>query len=358
MPTPAERLDSLAKPPGSLGLLEHWAAVLCNAQGTLVPTADPATVLVFTADHGIKAADGALSPFPPSVTQAVFRALAAGISGTAVLAESVGAHLTVVDVGIAGDVSNVRAAADRRIAVTHAKVAHGTADCRGLAAMSESLLTRAMQSGADCIAEEVAQRNIKVVAVGEVGIGNTTVAAAVLSSLLGVDAAECCGRGTGLDDAGLEHKIATVRAACALHTAEIAAQGLSPAMSAAHAREVLRRLGGLELAAMCGAFVEAARRGLVAVVDGFISAVAALCAVRIDPACRKSMCFATALAEEPSSAGGGALLAEALDAAPALSMGLRLGESSGATLALPLLRSAAAVVGKMGTLQEALALGN
>ena len=133
-------------------------------------------------------------------------------------------------------------------------------------------------------------------------------------ALLGVDAAECCGRGTGLDDAGLAHKIATVRAACALHAAEIAAAGLSRDDAddggAAHAREVLRRLGGLEIAAMCGAYLEAARRGVVAVVDGFISAVAALCAARLAPSCRASMCFATALAEEPSSRRGGELLAE------------------------------------------------
>ena len=138
--TPAERLDSLAKPPGSLGLLEEWAAVLCAAQGTLAPAADPATVFVFAADHGVKAADGALSPFPSSVSQAVFRALAAGISGTAVLAESVGAHLTVVDVGLDGDVRGVHAAAGRRIAVTHAKVARGTADCRRAPAMTEAQL--------------------------------------------------------------------------------------------------------------------------------------------------------------------------------------------------------------------------
>ena len=249
--------------------------MLCDAQDTLTPAVDPATVLVFTADHGVKTADGALSPFPSSVSQAVFRALAAGISGTAVLADSVGAHLTVVDVGIDGDVSGVRAASGRRIAVTHAKVARGTADCRRGPAMTEEQLARALQVGADCVADELAQRGTKVVAIDEVGIGNMTAAAAALCALLGVDAAECCGRGTGLDDAGLAHKVATVRAACALHAAELAAAGLSPEDegAAAHAREVLRRLGGLELAAMCSAYVEAARCGVVAVVGWFFSAV-------------------------------------------------------------------------------------
>ena len=350
----ASHLASLAKPPESLGLLETWAQVLCIAQNTLKPQADPGTVLVFTADHGIKKADDALSPFPAIVSQAVFRALAAGISGTAILARSVGAHLTVIDAGIDGDVSEV-SGKDTSISVRHAKVAHGTADCRSAPAMDDSMLVSALKLGSDCVADEVSQRGAKVVAIGEVGIGNTTSAAALLSALTGADAAECCGRGTGLDDAGLVHKVTTVRAVCALHAPDIAARGQGDA--AEQAREALRRVGGLELAAMCGAYIEASRLGVVAVVDGFISAVAALCAVRIQPACRKTMVFATALAEEPTSARGGELLAAALGAEAALSMGLRLGEASGGALSLPLLRAAAAIVGQMGTLEDALALG-
>ena len=122
------------------------------------------------------------------------------------------------------------------------------------------------------------------------------------------------------------------------------------------AREALRCLGGLELAAMAGAYMEAARLGVVAVVDGSISAAAALCAVRMDPHCRRAMIFATALAEEPQAERGGDILEKALNATPALHMRLRLGEGSGAALALPLLRSAAAIVTEMGTLQEAMAL--
>ena len=350
-PTARERLASLAKPPGSLGTLEDWAAVLCAAQQTLRPAADPASVLVFCGDHGVKKADDGLSPFPPSVSQAVFRALAAGVSATAVLARAAGAHLTVVDVGLDGDVRDARARAGARVAVRHAKVARGTADMRAAAAMDEGAFERALQAGRDCVAGEVAARGARVVAIGEAGIGNTTAAAAVLCALSRADPAECVGRGTGLDDVGVRRKAQAVRDACAFHAAAL------PDAPAARAREALRRLGGLELAAMAGAYEAAARAGVVAVVDGFISAVAALCAARMHPACRATMVFATGLAEEPSSRRGGELLEAALDAKPALAMGLRLGEASGAALALPLLRAAAAVVAEMGTLEEVLSLG-
>ena len=342
--TPQERLDDLAKPPGSLGVLEEWAIALATAQKTNVPTADPATVIVFTADHGVQKADTALSPFPPSVSQAVFRALAAGISGTATIARSVGAHLAVVDVGIAGDVSKVCNAAGHKISVRHAKVAEGTADFRSSAAMDEDQFKRALQVGIDCVADEVATRDVKVLAIGEVGIGNTTAAAAVLTFV--DDAAECCGR-TGLDDAGLEHKVDVAR--MRFHFDPIKACG----DEAARAR--MPSPGGWN-----GGHVRVYRRRRdgVAVVDGFISAVSALAAARIEPACRATMVFATALAEEPTAAKGGELLESALAAKPALSMGLRLGEGSGAALALPVLRSAAAIIGQMGTLRAAMELGD
>ena len=220
--TPQERLDSLAKPPGSLGTLEEWAIALATAQKTNAPAAEPATIAIFAADHGVKKADDSLSPFPASVSQAVFRALCAGISGTATIAQSVGAHLTVVDAGIAGNVSRVAGAAGRQISVRHAKVAEGTMDFRSGAAMDEEQFQRALQVGIDCVADEVEQRGVKVMAIGEVGIGNTTSAAALLALITRADAAECCGRGTGLDDAGLAHKVDVVRQIVDEHKACVA----------------------------------------------------------------------------------------------------------------------------------------
>mmetsp|Transcript_32020 Transcript_32020/g.91922 ORF Transcript_32020/g.91922 Transcript_32020/m.91922 type:complete len:365 (-) Transcript_32020:40-1134(-) len=353
-----ERLASLAKPPGSLGVLEDWAATLCEVQQTLAPEAEPASVLVFCADHGCKKADDALSPYPRAVTQAVFRSLAAGISGTAVLARSAGASLTVVDVGIDGDVDEVKGAS-ASIAVHSRKVALGTADLRQEPAMSEAMLVDALKAGTETVAAE-AERGARVVCIGEVGIGNTTAAAALLAALTGADAAECCGRGTGLDDDGLAHKTRTVEQALAVHRHAVApARGSSASQDQLRmqAREALRCLGGLEVAAMAGTYMEAARLGIVAIVDGSISAVAALCACRMDPPCRRAMLFAHALAEEPSAGRGGEILEQSLGATPAIRMGLRLGEGSGAALALPMVRAAAAIVREMGTLQDALALG-
>ena len=350
-----EALAAKAKPAGSLGLLEEWAAVLCTVQQTLAPVAEPQSVLVFCGDHGVKRADQSLSPFPPSVSQAVFRSLCAGISATAVLARTAGAHLAVVDVGLDGDVSDQRADANHSISVLHQKVACGTADFRTAPAMDEAELSRAIEVGRSAVAGEVSARQARVVAVGEVGIGNTTAAAALLASLTGASPADCCGRGTGLDDGGLRHKEETVARACEAHSEPLRSAG--PLCGASRAREALRRVGGLELAAMTGAFLEAEERGVAAVVDGFISGVAALCAVRMRPSCRSHLLFATALQEEPSAVRGGEVLAEALGATPALGMGLRLGEGSGAALALPMVRAAASIVAEMGTLQQALALG-
>jgi nicotinate-nucleotide--dimethylbenzimidazole phosphoribosyltransferase len=349
-----ERLASLAKPPGSLGTLEDWAATMCEVQESMAPAAEPASVLVFCGDHGCKKADSALSPFPPAVTQAIFRSLAAGISGTAVLARSAGAGLTLVDVGIDGEVSQVKGSSSD-IKVRHQKVCCGTADLRVGPAMDEDALAAALSVGREALAAEAAC-GIRVVCIGEVGIGNTTSSAALLAALTGADAAECCGRGTGLDDDGLAHKTLTVRKALAVHQHAVATTQPSEEEVRLQAREALRCMGGLELAAMAGAYMEAARLGIVAVVDGSISAVAALCAVRMDPPCRRAMIFATALAEEPQAGRGGEILEEALNATPALRMGLRLGEGSGAALVLPLLRAAASIVQEMGTLQEAMAL--
>jgi nicotinate-nucleotide--dimethylbenzimidazole phosphoribosyltransferase len=355
-----ERLASLAKPPGSLGVLEDWATTLCEVQETLNPEAEPATVLVFCADHGCKKADDSLSPYPRAVTQAVFRSLAAGISGTAVLARTAGAALAVVDVGIDGDLSCVKGAAEASPAITvrSHKVAMGTADLRHGPAMDEQMIADALKAGAAVVAAEH-KRGVRVVCVGEVGIGNTTSSSALLAALTGKSASECCGRGTGLDDAGLAHKISTVEQALAVHKHAVAAapgSNASPEELQVQAREALRCLGGLEIAAMAGAYMEASQRKMVAVVDGSISAVAALCACRMYPSCRRAMLFATALAEEPSAGRGGEILEQALDATPALHMGMRLGEGSGAALALPMVRAAAAIVKEMGTLQDALAL--
>ena len=178
-------------------------------------------------------------------------------------------------------------------------------------------------------------------------VGNTTSAAAMLAALTDASPSDCCGRGTGLDDAGVAGKIEIVTRALERH-----ADAMSCAVAPERARRVLAALGGLEIAAMVGAYLEASERGCVAVVDGFISSIAALCAASIEPSCRDAMVLATVSGER-----GGVRVAAALGRErPALDMGLRLGEGSGAALALPLLRAAADLVTKMATLDEAMQL--
>ena len=162
-----EKLASLAKPPGALGTLEAFAVTLCHQQETLTPAASPACVLVFCADHGVKAAEASLSPFPPSVTQSIFKALAAGVAGAAVLAASAGATCTAVDVGIAGDVSST-VAADGCF-VRHDKLALGTSNMLEADAMDEALCARAIAAGRAAVSAEISERGAKVIAVGEVG---------------------------------------------------------------------------------------------------------------------------------------------------------------------------------------------
>ncbi|KAH8056409.1 phosphoribosyltransferase [Aureococcus anophagefferens] len=293
-----ERLAALAKPPGSLGVLEDWAITLCVAQRTLAPTAEPATVVVFAGDHGAKLADESLSPYPASATQAVFRALAAGVSCTATLTRAANAQLVVVDVGVAGDLSRVEGVGD--VVVEHRKVARGTADFRSGDAMDDDALAAALRAGGDALTAAAARRCAPPLA------RSASATRRPRRPARGAD-----GRGRrgvlrprhGLDDQGSRTRSTPCDAA--FHGA-----GLAP-------REALRRLGGFEIAAMVGAYAAARAAGVVTLVDGSISAVAALCARKMFPESRDRMLFAAALAEEPGAAAGGAILARELAAKPA-----------------------------------------
>ena len=351
------RVASLAKPPASLGTLEAWYVTLCAVQETLEPAAGPACAVVFVGDHGLMK-DSPLSPYPQSATQTMFKALAGGVSCAAVLTRSVGASLVVVDVGIDGDVSNAPAA--NGVEVIHAKVARGTTAFPSPAMTSHvhytcddgddhshshthehkcdghgPCLDAALLVGRDRVAA-AASGGARIVCIGEVGVGNDVAAACLLALLTGSDAKTCCRAG---------HQIDTVQT---IVDAVRAGSGMCPGIEwpGGLARESLRCVGGLELAAMVGAFVVAPSHGVVTVVDGFVSGVCALCATRINPACRANMLFATSLCPP---------LAEALGARTVLDANLSHGEGYAAVLALPLLRAAAALPGA-ATLEEAVAL--
>ncbi len=265
-PSEAHRREALArqaaltKPPGALGALESLAVTLAALQGRARPAVERVRIVVFAADHGV--AEEGVSAFPPSVTVEMVRNFARGGAAVNVLARTLGAGLEVINLGTRGDPGPLPEVLDRRIAP-------GTANFRRAPAMTESQLAAALAAGAEAAARAHAD-GVELFIGGEMGIGNTTSAAAVACALLGVAGAEMAGPGTGLDAAGVARKAAVIDEALRLHRA-----ALGDPLAA------LRCLGGFEIAALAGAFLRAAQLGLPVLVDGFIASVAALCALRL-----------------------------------------------------------------------------
>jgi nicotinate-nucleotide--dimethylbenzimidazole phosphoribosyltransferase len=310
-------------PRGALGRLEGAAVALAVAQRTLAPRLSRVRALVFAADHGV-AHDG-VSAYPREVTRQMMATLAGGRAAAGVLARATGIELEVIDVGVD---------ADRHWdGVVDARVARGTANLRHGPAMDASQCSAALAAGAAAAARASTH---DAIVLGEIGIGNSTAAAALLAALSGRPAAECTGAGSGVEGPALARKVALVAEA-------VARVGVGRT-----ARELLAELGGFEIAAMTGAALFAAARGQTVLVDGFIAGVAALCAVRIDPPCRERLVFTHRSAEH----GHRVVLAE-LAAEPLLEADLRLGEGTGAMLAVPLLRAAAAVLRDMASFDDA-----
>lgn len=332
------RLDALAKPPGSLGSLEGIALALAAIQRRVPPVAERSRIIVFAADHGVTA-EG-VSPYPAEVTASMVSAFAAGRAAVSVLARAAGAELEIVDVGVRA-LDHGRLAGHPDISVHTARVRGGSGNIAREPAMSQSELAACMRAGA-AAAERAAAAGVQVLALGEMGIGNTTAAAAVVARLLGVPAAQVVGPGTGLDAAGVARKAAVVERALARRGAP-AHQPLA----------VLADVGGLELAALAGCMLAAAHRRLAVVLDGFIVGAAALAAARHAPALRGYLIPATRSAEP-----GHAHVLAALDidslGKPVFQLDMRLGEASGAALALPVIRAAARLCSDMATLDEVL----
>jgi nicotinate-nucleotide--dimethylbenzimidazole phosphoribosyltransferase len=324
----ADRQQQLTKPAGSLGRLETLAIELAALQQRDRPRAMQVPVLVFAGDHGV-AAQG-ISAYPQEVTVQMLHNFASGGAAIAVLARELGLPLRVIDAG---------SVAEQAIAgVTSDKPCRGTCDISQQPAMSEAELAHALSAGRRALASALPA---DVVVLGEMGIGNTTVASALACALTGLSPTQLVGAGTGLDESRMAHKRGVVERALALHGAAIAEPS-------APAWEALRRLGGLEIAAMAGAMLAAAQRGVPVLVDGFIVGVAALAAVKLQPRVRPWLLFSHQSAER-----GHAHVLAALEAQPLLQLDLRLGEGSGAALALPLLRLACALHNQMATFEDA-----
>lgn len=317
-------LDGKAKPVGSLGVLEDLAVRLALLQGTDRPRVADPVALVFAGDHG---AAPHVSAYPSAVTAAMVRAYLAGHAAVSLFARQVGARLLVVDAGVAASFPPDPALHD-------AKQRPGTRDWLHGPAMTADEVDAAL-SRADALVDGLARGGGTVLALGEMGIGNTASAALLVHKVAGVGLDALVGRGAGLDDAGLARKRAAV------------AQGAARTPGRLAPREALVEYGGYEIAMLVGAILAAHRRRVCAVVDGVIVTAAAVLARAVEPGCLDACVFAHRSAE----AGHDAMLAH-LGARPLLELGMRLGEGTGAVLAVPLLRAAASVLSEMADLSE------
>lgn len=320
-------IDNKTKPVGSLGLIESLAVQIASIQQSLEPSIDPARIIVFAADHGVTVED--VSAFPAEVTQQMMANFAAGGAAVCVLGKNAGASFEAIDVGVDGDVSELSG-------IVHAKVARGTANLVKEAAMTHEQLDAALQVGREAIVRAVEQ-GIRCVGLGEMGIGNTTSAAVLTGLLCDSTPATVTGRGTGLDNDQLSEKQVIVASAMS----RLAQMSDDP-------MECLREAGGLEIAAIVAAMLEAPAHKMTVIVDGYIVTAAALIACRLKPAVRDVLVFAHQSAEP-----GHAIAMQTLHARPLLDLDMRLGEGSATALALPLLRGAVAVLTDMASFADA-----
>jgi nicotinate-nucleotide--dimethylbenzimidazole phosphoribosyltransferase len=321
------RQQQLTKPAGSLGRLESVAVQLAGLQGQVKPSLDHLWIAIFAGDHGV-VAEG-VSAFPQEVTGQMLHNFVTGGAAISVLARQLGASLEVVDLGTVTPSLNLPG-------VRHLHVGPGTANFVNGPAMTAAQGELALQAGRDSVLRAVAA-GAQLFIGGEMGIGNTTAASALACALLDCPVVHLTGPGTGLSAAGVSHKAHVIERALALHGAQ-----------RGDALQTLFNLGGFEIAALVGAYLACAQEGVAVLVDGFICSVAALVAVRLNPDCREWLLFGHRGAEP-----GHRHVLETLNAEPLLDLGLRLGEGSGAALAVPLLRLACDIHGQMATFAEA-----
>lgn len=319
-------IDTKTKPPGSLGRIEALALQMAVAQGLESPRADPAHLLLFAGDHGL-VAEG-VSAWPSEVTAQMVLNFLDGGAAANVFARANGATISVVDAGVAGDLPD-------HPELVNAKVRKGTRNARHEDALLPEEVDAAMRRGSE-LAEKSIANGTQVIALGEMGIGNTASAALLAHAIEGIDLERLTGPGAGLDALGVSRKLRILESTAARRP------GILPP------KDALAAFGGLEIAMMAGAMIGASRDRAVVLVDGFIATAAALVALKLHPEFKLNMVFAHR-SHEP---GHKAMLAS-IDANPLLDLDMRLGEGSGALLAIPLLRSACAMLNEMATFESA-----
>ena len=321
------KIDSKTKPPGALGLLESLALKIGTVQQSLNPRLTRPVILVFAGDHGI--VEEGVSLFPQEVTYQMVLNFLSGGAAINVFARQHGMALRVVDAGVKGEFQPHPELVD-------AKIGHGTQSFLRMPAMTDAQCQAAIARGAELARTEIAAGS-NVLGFGEMGIGNTSSAAALMSVLCGLQPMQCVGRGTGLDGDGVRRKCAIIEQAMALHR-----------LDAADPMRALAVCGGFEIAMMAGAMLGAAEGGALLLIDGFIATSALLVASRMHPAIVDYCVFS-----HRSGEAGHARLLEELHAAPLLDLGMRLGEGTGAAMAYPIVVAAVNFLNQMASFESA-----
>jgi len=320
-----QRLDSLIKPPGSLGRLEEIAVRLAGITGRSRPTIKDRAVIIMAGDHGV--VDEGVSVAPREITWQQIPAFLKGVAGIGVLARLAGARLVVVDVGVAVPVDYP--------GVLKRKVRAGTGNIARGPAMTREEAVQALEVGI-AVAQEEIDRGADLLALGDMGIGNTTPSSVILSALGGYPPEEATGRGTLVNDQVLARKVEVVKQALAVNRPD-----------PADALDVLAKVGGLEIGGLAGVVLGAAARRVPVLIDGFITTAAAMIAASLQPRCRQFI-FASHLSGEQ----GHRLMLEWLDLVPMMNLGMRLGEGTGAALAMHLVEAACRVINEMASFDE------
>jgi len=321
------RQDTLTKPRGSLGRLEELSIQLAGMKADPFPSVERKAVIVMAADHGV-ALEG-VSAYPTEVTAQMVLNFLRGGAAINVLARQAGARVTVVDIGVATEL-------EPRPELIQRKIMCGTRNLVQGPAMTPEEAEQALQIGVDVLNDEAA-RGLDIVATGDMGIGNTTPSSAIVAAMTGLPIERVVGRGTGIDDKALEHKISVIERALAVNQPD-----------GNDAMDVLHKVGGLEIAGLAGVMIAAASRRIPVVVDGFISTAAAMIAVGLAPAVHNYLISA----HQSVEIGHQAML-KYLNIRPLLDLNLRLGEGTGAALAFHLIEASTRILREMATFDEA-----
>jgi nicotinate-nucleotide--dimethylbenzimidazole phosphoribosyltransferase len=321
------RQDNLTKPAGSLGRLEDLSVQMAGIQGKPLPRIKNKAIIVMAADHGVVAQG--TSAYPQEVTAQMVMNFLHGGAGINVISRQIGARVVIVDMGVIGKME-----ADPNL--LSRKIAPGTADMCSGPAMTTAQATRAIETGIEIVESEI-QKGLDIVATGEMGIGNTTASAAICSVMTGIKPAEVTGRGTGLDDKQLQHKIEMIEKALSLHN-----------VSSEKPLEILSRVGGFEIGGLAGVILGAAAHRVAVVVDGYISGAAALIAAGLCPQVKDYL-----IAGHCSIEPGHKYLLRHLGLKPLLDLNLRLGEGTGAALGICLVETSCHILSDMATFAEA-----